>query len=382
MNGKTLADSPCGHLTPSQDGALAYVPDPLRVETIAADVPANLLASASLAVGELRGIGKNLGNPYLLINPLQRKEAVASSRIEGTHTTLSDLFQLEAGGNPTDRDDTREVANYVAALQTSISAIETLPISTRMILEIHRTLMAGLRQHRGGLVEPGMYKRDQNYIGGTSLGSARFVPCPPNETHRLMSELENFIHSDQGLSTNPLILAAMVHYQFETIHPFPDGNGRVGRLLIPLILIEREVLVDPLLYISPYIEGHKDEYIARLFEVSRSGEWRGWIEFFLRAVESTCNYTIQTISKLQEIRSDYISRVQTPRASSLLPALVDKVCEFPVISVPETQRALGVTYRASKNLVDRLVAVNILTDLPNTNRPKLYYSPGVIEALD
>ena len=199
------------------------------------------LDEASRKLGELNGIGTTLVNPYLLIRPLQRREAVASSNLEGTYTSLSDLYLFEAGADDDQRPpDTREVANYVRALEHAISRLDELPVCLRMIREIHEIVLSHVRQHRGARIVAGEFRTDQNRIGGSSLATARFVPPPPQNVIGLLGDLEKYIQQDMSEAAPPLVRLALIHYQFETIHPFPDGNGRVGRVMIPLILCEKE----------------------------------------------------------------------------------------------------------------------------------------------
>jgi Fic family protein len=269
-----------GRLVTAPEGHLAYVPNPLPPEFDLELSTVNLLADAERALGELKGVGQRLPNPRLLINPFLRREAVLSSRIEGTTTGLQQLLLFETAPSDEPGDaDVREVANYVAALELGFSLLERLPVSLRLIRQIHERLMEGVR---GQEQRPGEFRHIPNLIGhrGATPDTARFVPPPVKEMHEALHDLERYIgeHRDD---LPFLIQLALVHYQFEVIHPFMDGNGRVGRLLIALQLRERAYLPQPLLYLSAYFEYHRDAYRDHLLAVSRSGTWTQWIDFFL-----------------------------------------------------------------------------------------------------
>lgn len=382
MDSNLFRDSPSGSLALTERSQMAFMPNPLPPTGVAFEPVLYRLSNASTLVGQLAGAGRRFPNPYLLVRPLQRKEAVASSRMEGTHTTLSQLFLFEARPDVSeDLPDTKEVHNYVGALEHAIQSLDTTPISTRMFLEMHARLMQGVSANRGGETMAGRYKRDQNYIGGSSLETARFVPAPPREVDRLMGALESFVNLGEDARIPPLIMAALAHYQFEAIHPFADGNGRVGRLLIPLILKNRGMLPTPLLYVSPYLDEHKDEYIDRLFAVSTSGAWIEWIDFFLQAIEQTCHRTIKTIELLYDLDLAYLDRVQKARNSALLRGLVNHCFNMPYLTIPDAQEVLGVTYHAAKNNMEKLVEYGILIELADGKRPRLFIAHEIVAAI-
>lgn len=369
-----------GRLVPTIGGRRAFVPDALPPAhlDIAAFLPE--LTRATQAVGELKGIGRTVPNPLLLIRPLQRREAVSSSSMEGTYTTLSDLFLLEAGADDAaTRSDTREVLNYVRALEGAIAGLADLPISTRLIRDAHRRLLSGVARHRGAAVQAGELKRDQNWIGGSGqIDTARFIPAPPAETPDAMDTLMRFANREDGAS--PLIDAALAHYQFEAIHPFADGNGRVGRMMIALILIDRGTLPQPLLYMSPYLERHKDRYIDLMYAVSRDGAWEDWVAFFLTAVAESAAETIAVVERLQDLQREYRARLQTARRSALMLRIVDLAFEQPVRSISNLADALGVTYAGAANNVRELVGLGVAEEVEGTY-PKLIRFTGVVEAL-
>lgn len=369
-----------GTLMPTIGGRKAFVPAPLPPENIDLTRLLPELTRATQAVGELKGIGRSVPNPLLLIRPLQRREAVSSSSMEGTYTTLSDLFLFEAGaGDTATRGDNREVLNYVRALEGAIDGLATLPISSRLIRDAHRVLLTGVARHRGASVQAGELKRDQNWIGGGGrIDTARFIPAPPAETPRALDTLMAFVNREDRPA--PLIDAALAHYQFETIHPFADGNGRVGRMLITLMLIEGGTLPMPLLYMSPYLERHKDRYIDLMYAVSRDGAWEDWIAFFLKAVAESAAETIAVVERLQDFQRFYREQFQTARRSALLLRIIDLAFERPVRSVSDFAQALGVTYGGAQNNLRELIANGVAEEVAGTY-PKLIRFPGIVRAL-
>lgn len=381
MKREDFAGSPSGRLVDTIGGSVAFVPNPLP-PGLDLNRLTNQLARAAQRLGELSGIGRTLPNPYLLVRPFQRKEAVASSRIEGTQTTLNQLFLFEAGADETaTAPDAREVANYVKALDSSIRGLDKLPVCLRLIRNAHATLLKGVQKDRGANIVPGEFRDDQNWIGGRFLKDARFVPPPRQELAPALDAFEKYIQQPANPDLHILIRVALVHYQFEAIHPFPDGNGRVGRLLIPLMLHEAKELSHPLFYISPYLERNYDTYIDLMYEVSRIGAWEAWIEFFLRGVEEECTDTIKRIQNLQNIRSDYRQKLSRARASALPLKLVDRLFEAPVITIPAASKFLGITYRAAKNNVEKLVELGILSQIPRDVRPVYFIANAILRAI-
>ena len=374
MDPAEFEKSPSGTLVPTVFGQKAFVPNPLPPEIDFNECIVEV-DRASRAMAELKGMSYKVSNPMHLINPLQKREAIASSSIEGTHTTASELLLFDFSQRSDLVDpDTREVNNYVSALQGGLRLLDELPISSRLIKIVHATLLRGVKRHRGMETTPGEFKRDQNFIGSRSNGiqGARFVPPPPDLTLHLMSDLEKFINSDQVASLPPVIVNALVHYQFEAIHPFPDGNGRVGRLLLPLTLAAQKHMPLPLLYISPHIEKHKDEYNDAMLEVSRTGDWSSWIRFFATSIEISAEDTMHKINQIAQLRDQYLQEVQQARASGLLPALIDLVFDRLMISIPDAAQKLDVTYRAAQQNVAKLVNHGILTELSLPTRPRLF----------
>jgi Fic family protein len=370
-----------GRLVPTIGGRKAFVPNPLPPTPLDLNPIAGQLAAASQAIGELRGIGRSIANPMLLIRPLQRREAVSSSGMEGTYTTLSDLFLFEAGaGDASKREDNREVLNYVRALAGAIEELDELPISSRLLRNAHRALLDGVAHHRGATIDAGELKRDQNWIGGSGrIETARFIPPPPKEAADAIDDLAKFINREDRGNIPPLIDAALAHYQFETIHPFADGNGRVGRMLITLMLIEGDVLRQPLLYMSPWLERHKDRYIDLMYEVSRKGEWIPWISFFLEAVVESAYSTIRVVERLQDLQARYREQFQTARRSALLPRIVDLAFEQPAMTITDIAEQIGVTYQAASNNVAVLVKAGLAIEYGS--HPKVIIFEEILEAL-
>ncbi len=382
MDEDGFAAAGTGRLVPTIGGRKAFVPAPLPPRELRVQAFLPELARATQLVGELKGIGRSVPNPLLLIRPLQRREAVSSSSMEGTYTTLTDLFLFEAGAaEAATRGDNREVLNYVRALEGAIEGLARLPISTRLIREAHRVLLTGVTRHRGASVDAGELKRDQNWIGGGGrIDSARFIPAPPADTPDALHALMEFINREDREAGSPLIDAALAHYQFEAIHPFGDGNGRVGRMLIALMLIDNGTLPQPLLYMSPYLEGHKDRYIDLMYAVSRDGAWEPWVAFFLEAVAASAFETIATVERMQDLQRAYRERFQTARRSALMLRIIDLAFERPVQSITDFAEALGVTYGGAANNLAELIAQGVAEEVEGTY-PKLIRFPGVLEAL-
>lgn len=379
----TAFRAPTGRLVSTIQGQSAFVPNPLPPTVDIAPI-LQLASEADQHLGELRGIGQFLPNPYLLIRPLQRREAIASSNIEGTYTSLSDLLILESGiSEGRSSTDTLEVLNYIEALQIGMNALDELPISNRLISRLHAGLMARLPRSRSGPLPPGDYRRDQNFIGGSrDIAKSRFNPPPPSCHMECMAELEQFINSEHMGQLPALVFVSLIHYQFETIHPFPDGNGRVGRILIPLILKSRGIMEQPLLYMSQYFEDNRDEYIDLMLDVSRLGHWENWIEFFLRGVVESCVNTINTIQQVRDLQEDYRQRCQQARSSALLTQIVDQLFFRPVVTVPYVRDLTNTSYTAAQNNVNRLIEYGILVEIPSSRRLKIFVASELVRLFE
>jgi Fic family protein len=364
------------------EGHWAYVPAPLPPKLDYGPRLVAALSEADRALGELAGLGRTLPNPYLLARPFLRREAVLSSRIEGTRASLVDLFAFEAEpplfGEPERQDDVQEVRNYVRATEHGIGRLEELPISQRLLREMHAVLMEGVR---GAQRDPGEFRRVQNWIGPPGAGSeeATYVPPLPAEIPTALSELEHYIHGDTGLP--PLLDIALVHYQFEAIHPFLDGNGRIGRLLITLMLIERDLLPEPLLYLSAYFERHRGAYYDHLLAVSQKGEWEEWLLFFLRGVSVEARDASRRAGKLFDLRETYRERFQREGARGNLLKAVNHLFANPVTSIRELAQVLGVSFEAARRLVGSLEERGVLEEITGRRRNRVYAAREILQAL-
>lgn len=373
------AHSP-GRLVATIQGANAFVPSPLPPEL---DLAAlfNEYGDAMGALGLLNAKIAQLKNPQLIIAPLQRREALLSSAMEGTYTTSDELALLQAGAEEGARSDTREVLNYYDALSHSVELMKQLPICHRLIKEAHQRLLGGLPQGRGGNKRPGEYKSDQNWIGGSTPNEARFVPPPPAAAQEAMDALEHFLNRDNTEAIPPLLETALVHYQFETIHPFADGNGRVGRILIPLILLARGAIHSPAFYPSASMEGRKNEYIDRMFSVSTSGDWTGWLRFFLEICRDTCRSSVDVIDRILALQQEYRNRAMASFRSNNVIILIDHLFTSPAVTTPVVMQLLGVTHRAARMTIGNLESIGILEKRPGLSVPDYFIARGILRAV-
>jgi Fic family protein len=357
----------------------AFVPYPLPPSITYSLELIRLLADAAGSLGELAGLGRMLANPYSLVNPALHQEAVLSSRIEGTLTEIEDLFIFEADPNEQpDKPDVREVHNYVVALEYGLQRLATLPVSLRLVREIHERLMAGVR---GGQAIPGEFRTTQNWIGrpGALLNSASFVPPPQEELQRVLGEWESYIHSED--ETHPLIRLAFIHYQFEAIHPFVDGNGRVGRLLLILLLCHWGLLPQPLLYLSAFFERHRDDYYRGLLRVSQRGEWEEWIEFFLTGVRVQAQESLATAKTLLELQETYRSLLQGERITKITSSVADYLFARPVVTAPLIRDRWNVSHHTAQNALGDLEQAGILHEATGQRRNRTWVARGIIRVL-
>ena len=348
----------------------AYVPNPLPPKIEVDWDLASLLSEADSKLGELSGAGQLLPNPHLLIRPFMRREAVTSSRIENTQSGLDDLFFFEA--DETERppmSDVTEIINYVLAMEYGIKRLEDLPISYRLIREIHGILMRGVR---GENATPGQVRTSQNWIGspGCTLMEATYVPPPEPEMRQCFSDLEKYIHSNA--KEPALIQCAFIHYQFEAIHPFVDGNGRIGRLLITFMLLERGLLSQPLLYLSDFFEQHRDEYYRLLLNVSQKGDWKAWITFFLNGVRQQSEDALLTIQKLLALQNGYKEIAVGQRVPKVVNPLIDYLFASPVISISTLSKTWEITYSTVQRGVNHLIEKGILKEVTGGHRNRLF----------
>lgn len=380
MNPEAFRQSPSGRVIKAQSGYWAFVPNPLPPPLEWTPGLIARLSDADRALGELAGLGRSLLNPHLLIMPFVRREAVLSSRIEGTQASLSDLYAYEAAQPPKAEPATglREVANYVRAMEYARDRLQSLPLSLRLIREIHAKLMEGVR---GEHQTPGEFRRSQSWIGppGCVLNDATFVPPPVTEMHQALDAFERFLYTEPSLP--PLIRLGLIHYQFETIHPFMDGNGRIGRLLVTMLMTAWDLLPGPLLYLSAFFEAHRQAYYDLLLAVSERGAWQEWLAFFLRGVASQALDGVARSRRLQDLREQYRGRFQTTRASARLLKAVDFLFARPVLAVRQLSEALVIPRDAAHRYVNRLEEAGILREMTGRGRNRLYVADEVIEAI-
>lgn len=355
-------------------GYRAFIPEPLPPKPpIGFTHQLNTaLSRADRALGRLDGSIETLPHPDLFLSMFVRKEAVLSSQIEGTQASLSDVIKAEAAVLDRARpSDVREVQNYMHALSRGVALLDELPISTRLISELHLLLMADVRgQHQ----LPGEIRTSQNWIGpsGCSLQDASFVPPPPGEVQRLLGQLENFLHDDSPLP--PLVKIGIAHGQFETIHPFLDGNGRVGRLLITLYLVEKTILRKPVLYLSYYFKQHRREYYECLQNLRDRGDWEGWLIFFLDGVAAVANLAAETAHKVLRLREDdrqsVIERFERAAATPL--RLLDALYKLPMTYPAKVANEFNVSYPTANNIIQQLAQAGILQEITGQRRNRVY----------
>lgn len=349
----------------------AYIPPPLPPSPpIRVGELLSRLSAADQAVGRLDGISVLLPDKGLFLYMYVRKEAVLSSQIEGTQSTLSDLLKFEAeavAGKPI--DDIREVSNYVDAMMYGLERLDTLPLSLRLIREMHYRL---LQSGRGQSKSPGEFRTTQNWIGGTRPGNALFVPPPVTELMSCLDTFEKFMHDDNP-SLPPLIKAGLLHVQFETIHPFLDGNGRLGRLLITLYLCAHKVMQQPLLYLSLYFKAHRADYYRLLQEVRENGAWEAWLEFFLHGVASAGNEAFSAATRIQKlIRQDREKIAAKAKASSSVLRVHEVMQTIPFLTVAKAAAKTKLTKPTVTSALDQLQTLGIVQEITEKQRGRVY----------
>lgn len=348
----------------------AFIPKPLPPDPplVVDDELLSLLSLADHALGRLDAAADLLPNPDHFVSMYVNKEAVLSSQIEGTQASLTDVLEYQAGSARAGRQsDVAEVINYIKALNYGLERLQTLPLSLRLIKEIHALLLQGVR---GSLRDPGEFRRSQNWIGpaGTSLIQASFVPPPPQELMSALGNLENYLHTPSP-PTPFLIKAGLAHCQFETIHPFLDGNGRVGRLLITFLLCLWGVLKKPVLYLSLYFKQHRQEYYERLQAVRDLGDWEGWLKFFVRGVEVVAGQASRTASSILQLRNDHLALVSaTPQGTRLLEYMFSQA----YLRIDTAAANLGISYPTARKVVYRFVDLGLLNEVTGNKRSKIY----------
>jgi len=361
----------------------AYVPHPLPPAP-PLDLTGHrqrLLERATLAVGRLDSVSALLPDPHLFLYAYVRREAVLSSQIEGTQSSLSDLllFELEeVPGAPF--DDVVEVSNYIAALEHGMARLkEGFPLSNRLFREMHAHLMS---RERGSDKAPGEFRRSQNWIGGTRPGNARFVPPPPQEVEQCMASLEQFLHEDtSGMPI--LIKAALAHVQFETIHPFLDGNGRLGRLLIALLLYHGGLLSQPLLYLSLYLKQHRSVYYDLLDTVRAQGDWEAWVDFFLEGVEETALGAVQTARRLVALfEADTRSTQERGRGAANALRVLTALRQRPMLSLKQLCQSTSMSFPTASKAMQLLVTSGIARELTGQRRNRIFVYDAYLAILN
>lgn len=386
MNRDDFIKSSAGKVVKVGHGEAAYwafLPNPLPPVLNANWEITRLLSEADRALSELAGLGRTLPNPGLLIAPFMRREAVLSSRIEGTQTGIDDLYLYEAAQlslpgmeeQSYSEADAREVFNYVVALKFGLNRLDVLPVSLRLIRETHKVLMQGVR---GEHATPGKFRARQNWIGGATINGAIYVPPPVDEMQTALNHLEKYLHAIQN-AYPPLVRLALIHYQFESIHPFVDGNGRMGRLLLILLLVNWNLLPLPLLYLSAYFERNRQTYYDLLLDVSQKGAWEEWIIFFLRGVQEQSQDAILRIKKLQNLQALWKQKLGDARVNVNALWLVDYLFEMPVITIPQAQKLLKVkSYHTAQSAIEKLLDLKILSPLNDSSYEKRYVASDIL----
>lgn len=337
------------------------------------------LSAADRALGRLVGVGQVLPNPHLVSSAYRRREAVSSLAIEGTQTSLSEVLSSEAG-EAVRRPEVREVRNYITAFDHGLERLSSLPLSLRLVRELHALLMEGVV---GPDRTPGEFRRSQNWIGhgGTSIEDSVFVPPPVDAMHAALDDWERFLHEKRPRVPD-LIRCALIHYQFETIHPFLDGNGRLGRLLITFYLVERGILPVPLLYVSPYFEARRPTYYDRLQRVRQTGDFDGWIVFFLDAVTAQATDAVTRAERLLAVSSQHRDRLRAARIRGGAVDLVDQLLANPYVTVTRAARFLGISPQGAAYAVSRLVVAGVLREAGMAGAARLYVAQEILDVLE
>jgi Fic family protein len=373
------SESRAGRYIRQQEGYSAFIPAPLPPKPplkMGGDLT-RLLSDADRALGRLDGVTTILPNADLFVAMYVKQEAVFSSQIEGTQSTLEDVLEYEAGPVKDRRPkDVEEVVNYVRAMNYGLNKLDKLPLSLRSIREIHAELLKGVR---GGKRTTGEFRRSQNWLGpaNCTLNDAEFVPPPPHNMMESLDNFEKFLHDKASLPV--LIHCGLVHAQFETIHPFLDGNGRIGRLLITLILCERRVLQRPLLYLSYYLKAYRAEYYDRLMAIRNRGDWEGWLKFFLRGVyevSQASTNTARAILQLREAHKELIVGKMSSSANAL--RLLDHLFEMPIMTIRSAEKFMDVSYVTASSVIQQMEELGFLKEITGQKRNKAYrYEPFI-----
>jgi Fic family protein len=361
-----------------QGSYAAFVPAPLPPKLDWTPRLIRVLSDADRLIGKLAGEGGRLPNPHILMRPFLQREAVLSSKIEGTQATLGELLAAEAG-IAVDRspDDLREVGNYVVALEHGIVRLKELPLCVRIIRELHEKLMTGVR---GQQATPGRFRKIQNWIGkpGSTLATASFIPPPPDDVETCLAAWEKFVHESD---LPPLVTIALAHYQFEAIHPFLDGNGRVGRLLITLFLIERQILPTPLLYLSAFFEAARRDYYDGLRGVSERAEWNEWLEYFLQGVARMSEDALSRAARINSKLIEWQKKVTGDSTNAPL-RVVELLAANPFITAKGVAEKLGVAFTTAQRAIERLERLGIVKQSGDAKRDRVYCAKALLDILE
>lgn len=374
-----LSDTPSGKTVPIGGGQSAFIPNPLPRDLALSPDLVLRLDKASRAVATLAGVGETVPNPHTLAQPFIRREAVLSSRIEGTLASLSDVLAYEASGRRNQSgEDVEEVRNYVVALEYGIERLDSLPISYRLVNELHKRLMAGVR---GEDKMPGHFRTTQVWIGapGSAIRDARFVPPPPERLRDLFFEWESFVNEAHNLP--PLVRCAMMHYQLEAIHPYMDGNGRIGRLLITLFLCASGVLRTPLLYLSAYFERDRRRYYDELLNVSVTGNWERWLSYFLDGVYQESRDVLERIRRVRSLQEEWRALLLNRGESANGLRLLEDLFVHPITTVSLVSRFLEISDPGARRVLNRLIDAGIVNRLEDF-RPNLYVAQRLIQEIE
>jgi Fic family protein len=381
MNLKDFHNPEVGQVILTQSGYHAFIPAPLPPNMVWTLPLVSALSEAERDLSRLAALTGAFPFPRLLIQPFMRREAVLSSRIEGTRATLAELYTYESTQLPflEPGDDVREVHNYVTALDYGLERLKTLPISLRLIREIHEKLMHGVR---GGNLTPGEFRRTQNWIGpaGSTIMTANYVPPPVDEMNQALGDLEKFIHT--GSDVPALARASMIHYQFEAIHPFLDGNGRMGRLLMALLFTEWNILSQPLLNLSVYFERYRQEYYDHLLSVSQRGDWEVWLRFFLRGVSAQAQDSLMRMQRLESIRTKYEQLAKSDRNSERMGVVLDFLFTRPILSAKQLAENVGMPFKTARQYIEKLAKAGILREITGNARNQIYRADEIFGAMD
>ena len=373
-----MQQSIAGQVIKSPKGYNAFVPNSLPPTIKWNNQLVGTLSRADFVLGKLAREGSKLPNPHLLMRPFITREAVLSSKIEGTHATIGEILAYNAGvdvkQNP---DDLQEVQNYIMALDFGLNRLSELPLSLRLIKDIHEQLMQGVR---GSHATPGEFRKSQNWIGppGCTLNTAKFVPPPVDQLMDCLGEFEKFLHNRQF---PPLIHIALCHYQFEAIHPFLDGNGRIGRLLVSLLLIEQKMLPSPLLYLSAFFEATRDEYYRQLFSVSSKGTWQDWLSYFLNGIAVQSEDALSRAERINDLLNKWNRQVAST-ASSVPVDIVEHFAVNPYLTINKIAEELGIAYSTAERGVRKLLGENIIQQVGGNKRDKVYCATEILSILE